>query len=123
MGAHFQLDIHEASDLSAFLGGYRGQGIVTALDASTSLYAANLKHPIAWVFGSEGLGVKEEVIEAARLKVRIPMPGTTESLNVAAAAAICLFCIFDDEPDVIVVGHDGSPKPLCRSDSSENRGD
>ena len=91
MGAHFQLDIHEASDLSAFLGGYRGQGIVTALDASTSLYAANLKHPIAWVFGSEGLGVKEEVIEAARLKVRIPMPGTTESLNVAAAAAICLF--------------------------------
>lgn len=91
MGAHFQLDIHESADLPAFLGGYRGQGVVTALDASASLYAANLTGPLAWVFGSEGLGVREAVAEAARLKVRIPMPGATESLNVAAAAAICLF--------------------------------
>jgi TrmH family RNA methyltransferase len=91
MGAHFQLDIHEASNLSAFLGGYRGQGIVTALEASTSLYLANLNGPLAWVFGSEGLGVSDAVAEATQLKVRIPMPGATESLNVAAAAAVCLF--------------------------------
>lgn len=91
MGAHFQLDLHEACDLPAFLGGYRGQGVVTALDASTSLYAANLKNPVAWVFGSEGQGVRPEITAATRLQLRIPMPGATESLNVAAAAAICLF--------------------------------
>ena len=91
MGAHFQLDIHESADLAAFLGGYRGQGAVTLLDATHSLYSANLKGPLAWVFGREGLGVREEVAGAAPLKVRIPMPGATESLNVAAAAAICLF--------------------------------
>jgi TrmH family RNA methyltransferase len=100
MGAHFQLDIHESCDLTAFLGGYQGQGMVTSLDATTSLYAADLKRPVAWVFGSEGQGVKPEIIEATRQQVRveqivrmvrIPMPGSTESLNVAAAAAICLF--------------------------------
>jgi TrmH family RNA methyltransferase len=91
MGAHFQLDIHESSDLTGFLGGYQGQGVVTALDATASLYAANLKRPVAWVFGSEGQGVRAEVAEATQLQVRIPMPGATESLNVAAAAAICLF--------------------------------
>lgn len=91
MGAHFQLDIYESCDLPGFLGGYQGQGMVTSLDASTSLYSADLKHPVAWVFGNEGGGVKPEVIEATRQQVRIPMPGATESLNVAAAAAICLF--------------------------------
>lgn len=91
MGAHFLLDIHESCDLPGFLGGYRGQGAVTALDATTSLYAADLKKPLAWVFGSEGQGVRPEVAAATRLRVRIPMPGATESLNVAAAAAICLF--------------------------------
>ena len=91
MGAHFQLDIHESCDLPGFLGGYQGQGVVTALDARQSLYAADLKKPLAWVFGSEGQGVRPELAVAARLQVRIPMPGATESLNVAAAAAICLF--------------------------------
>jgi len=91
MGAHFQLDIHESCDLSGFLGGYQGQGVVTVLGAPTSLYAANLKGPLAWVFGSEGQGVRPEVAEAAGLQLCIPMPGATESLNVAAAAAICLF--------------------------------
>ncbi|MFZ4537901.1 TrmH family RNA methyltransferase [Propionivibrio sp.] len=91
MGAHFQLDIHESADLPGFLGGYQGQGVATTLDATTSLYAANLKGPLAWVFGSEGQGVRPEVAAASRLKVRIPMPGATESLNVAAAAAVCLF--------------------------------
>jgi TrmH family RNA methyltransferase len=91
MGAHFQLDIHESCDLPGFLGGYQGQGIVTALGADQSLYVANLKKPLAWVFGSEGQGVRPEVAEASRVKVQIPMSRTTESLNVAAAAAICLF--------------------------------
>ena len=91
MGAHFLLDIHESCDLAAFLGGYRGQSFVTALDASDGLYAFELSTPVAWVFGSEGQGVRSEIVALARKRVRIPMPGTTESLNVAAAAAICLF--------------------------------
>ncbi len=90
MGAHFQLDIHENCDLPAFLGGYRGQALLTALDASVGLYSVGLGDKVAWVFGNEGQGVRDEVAQVVQLKVRIPMPGGTESLNVAAAA-ICLF--------------------------------
>jgi TrmH family RNA methyltransferase len=46
---------------------------------------------VAWIFGSEGQGVRPELIAEANLKIRIPMPGAVESLNVSAAAAICLF--------------------------------
>ena len=91
MGAHFQLDIHEGCDLPAFLGGYRGQAVLTTLDAPIELYSLALRDPVAWVFGNEGQGVSEEVVESTALRARIPMPGETESLNVAAAAAICLF--------------------------------
>ena len=91
MGAHFALDIHESADLPGFLAGYRGQSIVTALDTANSLYALDLRGPLAWVFGSEGQGVRAALAERAARRVCIPMPGATESLNVAAAAAICLF--------------------------------
>jgi len=91
MGAHFKLDIFEACDLLAFLQRYRGQSIVTALDGAASLYAVKLETPVAWVFGNEGQGVRASVAQATRLQVRIPMPGAIESLNVAAAAAACLF--------------------------------
>ena len=43
------------------------------------------------LFGAEGQGVSPGLIASARLRVRIPMPGAIESLNVAAAAAVCLF--------------------------------
>lgn len=91
MGAHFQLDIHESCDLIAFLGGYRGLAVLTELAASDSLYSLSLDQPVAWVFGNEGQGVSLEVAQSTKQRVLIPMPGATESLNVAAAAAICLF--------------------------------
>jgi len=90
-GAHFVLAIHEEVDLAAFMDDYRGVTAVTCLDGATSLYAAKWQGPLAWVFGSEGQGVRPELIAAAKLKVKIPMPGAVESLNVAAAAAVCLF--------------------------------
>lgn len=90
-GAQFLLDIHEAVDLPAFLGTYAGHGVVTHLDAPTTLWDAPFDGPLAWVFGAEGRGVSAPVAAAATLLLRIPMPGGTESLNVAAAAAICLF--------------------------------
>jgi len=90
-GAHFVLSIHEEADLSTFMADYAGTTAVTCLDGSTSLYEAKWNGPLAWVFGAEGQGVRPELIAAARLKIRIPMPGAVESLNVAAAAAVCLF--------------------------------
>ena len=90
-GAHFALAIHEEIDLSSFIAEYQGTTAVTTLDEATSLYEARWKGPLAWVFGAEGQGVRPELLAAAQLRIRIPMPGAVESLNVAAAAAICLF--------------------------------
>lgn len=90
-GAHFLLDIVEDADLPAFVAAYPGTSIVTCLDGAHDLYAAQWQPPLAWIFGAEGQGVRRELIDAARLKVRIPMPGAVESLNVGAAAAVCLF--------------------------------
>jgi len=50
-----------------------------------------LQGPLAWVFGNEGAGVSEQWRSAATHRVTIPQPGGMESLNVAAAAAVCLF--------------------------------
>src|SRR5258708_2681621 len=51
----------------------------------------DLKGPVAWLFGNEGAGLSEGTRRLATHRVRIPMPGPAESLNVAAAVAICLF--------------------------------
>ena len=91
MGAHFSLDVHENGDLPKFLSNYRGQSLVAAPDAATNLFTARLNPPLAWIFGSEGQGVRPEIARLAGERVRIPMPGRSESLNVGAAAAICLF--------------------------------
>lgn len=90
-GAHFAIDIHEDADLPAFIADYAGTVVVTCLDGATSLYTAEWQAPLAWVFGAEGQGVSPELIAAADLRIRIPMPGAVESLNVGAAAAVCLF--------------------------------
>ncbi len=75
----------------ATMADYEGTTAVTCLAGATSLYEASWSGPLAWVFGAEGQGVSRELIEAAALRIRIPMPGQVESLNVAAAAAVCLF--------------------------------
>ncbi|QRM19641.1 RNA methyltransferase [Dechloromonas sp. TW-R-39-2] len=90
-GAHFVLDIVEDADLVAAVRDYRGTVAVTCLDGAVSLYEARWQAPLAWIFGAEGLGVSPELIAAADLRIKIPMPGAVESLNVGAAAAICLF--------------------------------
>ena len=64
---------------------------MTTLEDSLSLYAAEWQSPLAWVFGAEGQGVRRALLDRAGLKIRIPMPGAVESLNVGAAAAVCLF--------------------------------
>jgi RNA methyltransferase, TrmH family len=90
-GAHFALAIHEDIDLADFMATYCGTTAVTCLDGATSLYEARWHGSLAWIFGAEGQGVRPELLAAARLRIKIPMPGAVESLNVAAAAAVCLF--------------------------------
>ncbi len=91
MGAHFILRIHEKSDLTKIAQKFKGQVIATTLESDKSLYELSLDGPIAFVFGNEGAGLSELMYQAANEKITIPMPGKAESLNVAAAAAICFF--------------------------------
>ncbi|MCG7755260.1 MAG: RNA methyltransferase, partial [Nitrosomonas sp.] len=59
--------------------------------ASKNLFEISLVGPTAFVFGNEGAGLSKEMIQAADENIVVPMPGKTESLNAAAAAAICFF--------------------------------
>ncbi len=67
------------------------QVLATTVDGEISLDDADLTTPTAWLFGPEAHGLPTELADAATQRVRIPMPGTAESLNVASAAAICLY--------------------------------
>jgi len=91
MGAHFLLRIHEQSNLADVARKFDGKVIATSLKAKTSLYGTILTGPVAFVFGNEGAGLSDEVLAVVSEQVAIPMPGGTESLNAAAAAAVCFF--------------------------------
>jgi 23S rRNA (guanosine2251-2'-O)-methyltransferase len=60
-------------------------------DAETTLHAADLPRSIAWVLGAEGEGMRRLTRERCDLRVRVPMLGAVQSLNVAVAAGICLY--------------------------------
>jgi TrmH family RNA methyltransferase len=64
---------------------------VTRPDAETSVFDAGLCPPIALAFGNETGGISDELESAAALRVRVPIPGRADSLNVASAAAICIY--------------------------------
>lgn len=91
MGAHLALAIHEQAPLARRLAGFAGEIIATGPEARDSLYELDLRHPVAWLFGNEGAGLSPEVAALATRRVRIPIANRTESLNVSAAAAVCLF--------------------------------
>ena len=65
--------------------------VVTSSHQGQDLHRSPLPTPCAWVMGHEGQGVSPALVARAALSVRIPQPGGEESLNVAAAAAICLY--------------------------------
>jgi TrmH family RNA methyltransferase len=91
MGAHFLIRIHERADLTEVARGFSGKVIASTLNAENSLYKARLTGPIALVFGNEGAGLTDALVQVTSDQITIPMPGGTESLNAAAAAAVCLF--------------------------------
>jgi TrmH family RNA methyltransferase len=93
-GAHFAIDIHDDVDLAEWGLAYRDSGgeiVATVVDGGTSLFDAPLGKRIALAVGNEGAGLSPALAALATQRVTIPMPGGVESLNVAAAAAICLF--------------------------------
>lgn len=91
MGAHFGLNIVEHCTPDSLAPRLAVPLLATSLQASSSLYAQDLRTPVAWIFGNEGAGVSPHWLERVQTPVRIPQPGGMESLNVAACAAICLF--------------------------------
>ena len=89
MGAHFGLQLMEgvaAEELAALAVPM----VVTSSHRGDVLGRVKLPMPCAWVLGHEGQGISEYLMAKAAIKVRIAQPGGEESLNVAAAAAICL---------------------------------
>lgn len=95
-GSLFHLPIVRERDTHAVLDGVEAAGITTvatAADGEVDLEDADelFTRPVAWLFGSEAHGLDAEVARRARHRVRIPIRGRAESLNLATAAAICLY--------------------------------
>jgi len=93
MGAHFLLNIFEDVESMDLVTRFSDHVPIAITDShgAKALYDCDLSGQLAWVFGNEGAGVSQVWRDSARLRVTIPQPGGMESLNVAAAAAICLF--------------------------------
>jgi TrmH family RNA methyltransferase len=90
MGAHFGLRLVEGLDEAA-LHALAVPLLATSSHAALTLAQAELPSPCAWVLGHEGQGVSAPLLARCALQLRIPQPGGEESLNVAAAAAVCLY--------------------------------
>lgn len=90
MGAHFGLRLVEGLALDA-LEAIRVPLLATSSHTAAAIDAARLPWPCAWVFGHEGQGVSAQLQARCSLQLCIPQPGGQESLNVAAAAAVCLY--------------------------------
>jgi len=89
-GAQFYLPIIEGVDLVETMQNFAGNTYATTMDGE-SLYAQDLTKPTAFVIGNEGAGLSLAALQAADKQVSIPMHHNLESLNAAAAAAVCLF--------------------------------
>lgn len=91
MGAHFALRVIEGADLPQLAQSYQGRLVATGMGRGKPVFEADLQGDVALLFGNEGAGLSPALAALAHETVHIPMPGGVESLNVAAAAAVCLF--------------------------------
>ncbi len=91
MGGHLALSIMEQADLLDVAATFTGKIMAASLQADKSLYECNLRGKLAFAIGNEGAGLSTALRDAAQQHFIIPMPGKVESLNAAAATAVCLF--------------------------------
>jgi TrmH family RNA methyltransferase len=97
-GSVFHLPLARERDTAAVLDACRAAGLALLvadghgeLDLHDAAASAVLAGPVAWVFGGEAHGVPADVAAAADHRVRVPIYGRAESLNLATAAAVCLY--------------------------------
>ncbi|MFX0594966.1 TrmH family RNA methyltransferase [Melissospora conviva] len=97
-GSLFHTDVVRAGDPHAVLAALRGAGLTVfaatgygETDLDDIADAGGLAVPTAWLFGSEAHGLPDDLTAAADARVRVPLHGQAESLNLAAAAAVCLY--------------------------------
>ncbi|HTP74930.1 MAG TPA: RNA methyltransferase [Burkholderiaceae bacterium] len=90
MGAHFGLHLVEAAEAS-MLDALQVPLLATSSHGGAPLTEAPLPEPCAWVFGHEGQGIAAPLLQRCAQRLAIPQPGGEESINVAAAAAVCLY--------------------------------
>ncbi|TDB72800.1 RNA methyltransferase [Micromonospora sp. KC723] len=97
-GSLFHVDVVRAADSLAAVDALRAAGLTVLAttgygdsDLDDLIDHGRLAAPTAWLFGSEAHGLPEELTAAADARVRVPLHGRAESLNLAAAAAVCLY--------------------------------
>ncbi len=93
-GSIFSLPVIGEPDEAATVSRLQAAGLqvlATTVDGEASLDDVDLTGPTAWLFGPEAHGLPTELAAAADHRVHIPMPGHSESLNIASAASICLY--------------------------------
>ena len=91
MGGHFRLGLRQVPNLEKVIEAFTGTTVCTVATGGATLKDSKPKGRLKWIFGAEGRGVSDTVARRAALRVTIPMAPGTESINVAAAAAICLY--------------------------------
>ncbi len=93
-GSTFHVPLARARDIPSVLTALRAAGLRTLAAhgyASTSLETVRFGDPVAWIFGNEAHGLPEDVLSSVDEAVRIPLYGKAESLNLATAAAVCVY--------------------------------
>ncbi|MEZ2122083.1 MULTISPECIES: TrmH family RNA methyltransferase [unclassified Corynebacterium] len=95
-GSLFHLPVVRHHDQIEVVSKLRERGVqilATAADGEVNLDEADslLSRPTAWLFGNEARGLSSELMDAADHRVHIPIRGRAESLNLATAAAICMY--------------------------------
>lgn len=96
VGSAFHLPIAVERDAGAAVRAAQQAGLTvlsTEADGDVDLFEADelLAGPTAWLFGNEAHGLPAELAELADHRVRIPIHGRAESLNLSTAAALCLY--------------------------------
>ncbi|MFF4171437.1 TrmH family RNA methyltransferase [Streptomyces sp. NPDC001744] len=98
VGSLFHLPVAVGVPVEQAVAGLRGAGVrVLAADGAgqddldAELDAGTMGGPTAWIFGNEAWGLPEETRALADAVVRVPIHGKAESLNLATAAAVCLY--------------------------------